>query len=73
MATKKVIWDTPKEATYHFKVYDYSTGQLIPCWCGCKVFGETEKRYHIQICAALPDHAIGDFMWVRKQFVKFKN
>ena len=44
MATKKVIWDTPKEATYHFKIYNYSTGELIPGWCGCKVFGETEKK-----------------------------
>lgn len=74
MATvKKIMYDTCRDATYHFRVYDYATGQLVPGWCKCKVFGETEKQYRIQICASLPQHAIGDFMWVRKKFVKFYN
>lgn len=73
MSTKKVMWDVPKDATYHFKIYDYHTSRIIPGWCGCKVFGETENRYRIQILAAIPRHAMGDFMWVRKQFVKFKS
>lgn len=67
------MYEQYKEATYHFKIYDYGTGNLIPGWCSCRVWGETPTQYRIQICAALPRHAIGDYMWVRKEFVKFKS
>lgn len=73
MATKKTMYEKPIEGTYHFKIYEYATGRLIPGWCSCKVLGETEKQYQIQIYAALPKHAQGDIMWVRKEFVKFKS
>lgn len=73
MATKKIMYDKPKEGTYHFRIYQYETGNLIPGWCSCRVLGETETQYRIQIYAALPKHAQGDLMWVRKQFVKFKS
>lgn len=74
MVTKKTMYEKPIEGTYHFKIYDYANGgRLIPEWCSCKVLGETEKQYQIQIYAALPKHAQGDIMWVRKEFVKFKS
>ena len=73
MATKKITYEQYKEATYHFRIYNYDTGQLIPCWCSCRVWGETVMQYRIQLCAAIPKHAIGDYIWVHKQFVKFKS
>ena len=73
MATKKIMYEQYKEGTYHFRIYDYGSGALIPAWCSCRVWGETPTSYRIQICAALPHHAIGDYMWVQKRFVKFKS
>lgn len=73
MSAKKIIYDHPQEGTYHFNIYEYESGALIPAWCSCKVIGETALQYKIQICAALPKHKIGDFMWVHKRFVKFKS
>ena len=73
MAIKKTMYEQYKDATYHFKIYDYETGRLTAARCSCRVWGETEKQYWIQICAALPNHAIGDYMWVRKEFVRFKS
>ena len=73
MSVKKIMYEQYKEATYHFHIYKYDTGTLMPAWCSCRVWGETPTQYRIQICAALPRHKIGDYMWVRKEFVKFKS
>ena len=73
MSTKKIEYKEYKEATYRFHIYDYKTGALIPAWCACKVCAETPHSYRIQICAAIPKHAIGDYLWVQKKFVTFKS
>lgn len=72
MAVKRTTFESTREAVYHYKIYNYTTGLLTPDSCPCRVLGETGKRYLIQLWGAAWRHSIGDKLWVHKKSVQVK-
>lgn len=65
-----VKYETPLQAVYKYKKFNYGMGTGTPIRVACEVLESSKTQYKIRLKAVCEQHPIGHVMWVKKYNVE---